>query len=149
MPEVAIGLFPDVGASYFLNQLTYEHEKCNAIGMYLALTGDIVKASDTTSFSISTHYTPSATLLRSDLHTQTVREIALTHLYQPTNIPPSSFHSKINTIKNCFGSQVSSVEQVLAALQQTNTTWSNQVHHKLSTLPPTSLKVLPLFLLAL
>lgn len=33
MPEVAIGLFPDVGASFFLQRLP------GALGAYLALTG--------------------------------------------------------------------------------------------------------------
>ncbi len=33
MPECAIGLFPDVGANYFLNRLP------GSLGMYLALTG--------------------------------------------------------------------------------------------------------------
>lgn len=40
MPEIAIGLFPDVGASYFLNKLPTE------IGYFLALTGSQVSALD-------------------------------------------------------------------------------------------------------
>jgi len=40
MPEIAIGLFPDVGASYFLNKLPRE------IGTFLALTGSQVSAVD-------------------------------------------------------------------------------------------------------
>jgi enoyl-CoA hydratase/carnithine racemase len=40
MPEVGIGLFPDVGASYFLPRLP------GAIGNYLALTGNQLRAAD-------------------------------------------------------------------------------------------------------
>jgi enoyl-CoA hydratase/carnithine racemase len=40
MPEVGIGLIPDVGASYFLSRLP------GAIGLYLALTGNQVRAAD-------------------------------------------------------------------------------------------------------
>ncbi len=40
MPEVAIGLFPDVGGSYFLSRLP------GALGTYLALTGTQLRAAD-------------------------------------------------------------------------------------------------------
>jgi len=40
MPEVAIGLFPDVGASFFLPRLP------GALGLYLALTGVQIKGAD-------------------------------------------------------------------------------------------------------
>ena len=40
MPEVAIGFFPDVGASYFLSRLP------GKLGLYLALTGLQIKAAD-------------------------------------------------------------------------------------------------------
>ena len=40
MPEIGIGLFPDVGGSYFLNQVP-EH-----VGLFLALTGAMINASD-------------------------------------------------------------------------------------------------------
>jgi enoyl-CoA hydratase/carnithine racemase len=40
MPEVGIGLFPDVGASYFLSRLP------GALGPYLALTGTTITAND-------------------------------------------------------------------------------------------------------
>lgn len=40
MPETAIGLFPDVGASYFLSRLE------GALGIYLGITGASIKAPD-------------------------------------------------------------------------------------------------------
>lgn len=40
MPEISIGLFPDVGASYFLNQMPA------GIGLFLALTGASINSGD-------------------------------------------------------------------------------------------------------
>ena len=40
MPEVGIGLFPDVGASYFLSRLA------GSLGIYLALTGIQIRGAD-------------------------------------------------------------------------------------------------------
>ena len=49
MPETGIGLFPDVGGSWFLPRLPGE------IGMYLALTGSRLGASDMFYSGIATH----------------------------------------------------------------------------------------------
>jgi enoyl-CoA hydratase len=53
MPETAIGLFPDIGATYFLNQLPGE------IGMYLALASIRVSAADALYCGLATHFVPS------------------------------------------------------------------------------------------
>src|SRR5581483_2996363 len=52
MPETGIGLFPDVGGSYFLPRCPGE------IGMYLALTGARLDTADTLYAGISTHVVP-------------------------------------------------------------------------------------------
>ena len=53
MPETLIGLFPDIGASYFLNELPGE------LGMYLALTGIRINAADAVYCGLATHFVPS------------------------------------------------------------------------------------------
>ncbi|SBS28822.1 Carnitinyl-CoA dehydratase [Marinomonas aquimarina] len=50
MPEIKIGLYPDVGASYFLNQLP-EH-----FARFLALTAYQVNATDACELGLATHY---------------------------------------------------------------------------------------------
>lgn len=50
MPETAIGLFPDVGGSYFLPRLN------KGLGLYLGLTGARVRGYETVEAGISTHY---------------------------------------------------------------------------------------------
>src|SRR5215831_7547377 len=52
MPEVHIGLFPDVGASRFLNRCP------GRIGRYLALTGTRIRAADALYCGFATHYVP-------------------------------------------------------------------------------------------
>src|SRR5579883_3281652 len=54
MPEVGIGFFPDVGATWFLPRLP------GAIGTYLALTGERLKAADAVAVGIATHRVASA-----------------------------------------------------------------------------------------
>ncbi|RNC48280.1 enoyl-CoA hydratase/isomerase family protein [Trypanosoma cruzi] len=55
MPETAIGLFPDVGASWFLPRL-----KMKGLGLYLGLTGARLKGADVAHTGLATHYVPSA-----------------------------------------------------------------------------------------
>jgi enoyl-CoA hydratase len=54
MPEVAIGFFPDVGATYALPRLP------GATGTYIALTGERVRAADALALGLATHAVPSA-----------------------------------------------------------------------------------------
>ncbi|HWV41329.1 enoyl-CoA hydratase/isomerase family protein [Pseudorhodoplanes sp.] len=53
MPEVGIGFFPDVGATYALPRLAGE------IGTYLALTGERIKAADAVLSGAATHHVKS------------------------------------------------------------------------------------------
>src|SRR6516162_7890889 len=52
MPETAIGLFPDVGATRFLNRCP------GRIGRYLGLTGARLNAADTLYCGLATHFVP-------------------------------------------------------------------------------------------
>jgi enoyl-CoA hydratase len=58
MPEVGIGFFPDVGATYALPRLPGE------MGVYLALTGDRVRAADAVPLGLATHTASSSELPR-------------------------------------------------------------------------------------
>ena len=53
MPEVGIGFFPDVGATYVLPRLP------SSMGIYLALTGARIKAADALAIGLATHAVPS------------------------------------------------------------------------------------------
>jgi len=56
MPETAIGLFPDVGGSYFLPRLQ------GKLGLYLGLTGFRLKGEDVLRAGVATHYCDSSKL---------------------------------------------------------------------------------------
>ena len=49
MPETAIGLFPDIGATHFLSQLP------GRIGLYLGLTGTVIGPADGYHLALATH----------------------------------------------------------------------------------------------
>ncbi|CAD2215972.1 Enoyl-CoA hydratase/isomerase, putative [Angomonas deanei] len=57
MPETAIGMIPDVGATWFLPRMNSP-----ALGLYLGLTGQRVKGSDLVHAGLGTHYVPSEKL---------------------------------------------------------------------------------------
>lgn len=61
MPEVAIGFFPDVGASYFLSRLE------GSLGTYLALTGVQIRAADALYAGLADAYLPRAGMDALDL----------------------------------------------------------------------------------
>src|SRR5712691_7031324 len=54
MPEVGIGFFPDVGATWFLSRMPGE------LGAYCALTGERLKSADALEAGIATHRVASA-----------------------------------------------------------------------------------------
>jgi enoyl-CoA hydratase/carnithine racemase len=56
MPEVAIGLFPDVGGSYFLSRAPGE------VGTYLGVTGQTISAADAIYAGLADLFVPSAEL---------------------------------------------------------------------------------------
>jgi enoyl-CoA hydratase len=58
MPEVGIGLFPDVGGTYLLPRVPGHY------GAFLALTGLQAKAGDLVGLGLATQFTPSAELPR-------------------------------------------------------------------------------------
>jgi enoyl-CoA hydratase/carnithine racemase len=60
MPEVAIGFFPDVGASYFLSRLP------GRLGLYLALTGVQIGAADALYAGLADRYLPADRIGRLD-----------------------------------------------------------------------------------
>ncbi|MFT5808490.1 MAG: enoyl-CoA hydratase/carnithine racemase [Moritella dasanensis] len=55
MPEITIGLFPDVGATWFLNRLPQP-----GVGLFLGLTGASINASDAKYLGLSEYLIPAA-----------------------------------------------------------------------------------------
>src|SRR5271170_434718 len=113
MPETTIGLFPDVGGTWFLTRCPGE------IGTYLALTGRRVKRADARYCGYATHAVPSASLasLRDQLFAAAPRDGAavaalVAPFAAPPEPPPLAEHRA--TIDRCFAGDT--VEAILLAL---------------------------------
>jgi enoyl-CoA hydratase/carnithine racemase len=66
MPEITIGLFPDVGGTYFLNKMP------NALGIFFGLTGAPINASDALHTQLADAFIPT------DKHAQFLDELLAT-----------------------------------------------------------------------
>lgn len=107
MPETAIALFPDVGATYLLPRLP------GALGMYLALTGARVSGTDAVHAGLATHYVPRSKLAA--LHEAVVAEgvAVIARFAEP--LPAFSLTPHMDAISTIFGQP--SVVKILHALE--------------------------------
>ena len=133
MPETLIGLFPDIGATTFLNHLPGE------IGMYLALTGLRINAADALYCGLATHFVPAQdhAALRSRLAQGEMPDAVLAALSTPpSEVADLARHR--DTIDRAFAA--SSVEDILERLDLEGD-WGNETASLLRSRSPTSLKV--------
>ena len=135
MPETGIGLFPDVGGSYFLPRCP------GRIGFYLGLTGARIKAADCLYAGIATHYVPFAAL---DSLTVALRENpgdAVTDIVARFATSPGAapIEQDRAAIDRCFAA--SSIEAILAALEADGSEWAKSARAAISEKAPTCEKV--------
>jgi enoyl-CoA hydratase len=133
MPETGIGLFPDVGGSYFLPRCPGQ------IGMYLALTGARLRTTDALYAGIATHFVQQAKwdALIEKLAGGAAPDNALAALSD--TVPDTFLAEHRNTIDKIFA--MDSVEAILAALAAEGTDWGHDTAVTLRTKSPTSLKI--------
>jgi enoyl-CoA hydratase len=132
MPETGIGLFPDVGGSYFLPRSPGQ------IGMYIALTGARLKTADMLYAGVATKYVPAAKT-----------EELIAHMAQgetPDNaigdfsaIGEAPLAGHRATIDRIFCA--SSVEQILAALDSETADWAHETANIIRAKSPTATKL--------
>jgi enoyl-CoA hydratase len=108
MPEVGIGFFPDVGATWFLPRMPGE------IGMYCALTGERLDAADALGCGVATHRVKSASFpdLLEALCSAVPVDAILGAFAQPVGEGTVLAHR--NTIDQWFGAD--RIENILSAL---------------------------------
>ena len=141
MPETVIGLFPDIGATTFLNRCP------GRIGRYLGLTGARLKAADALYCGLVTHNVPRARLpeLTEALvglawqKGQERRQVdaLLAEFTAPAG--PAPLAELQPAIDRCFAPD--SVEGIIAALERESGDWARAALESLAKASPTSLKI--------
>jgi len=133
MPETGIGLFPDVGGSYFLPRCP------GAIGMYLALTGARLRAADCLYAGIADHYVEVAQhhALVARLREGVSIDTAVGAVAGDPGSAPLAENK--NTIDRCFTDD--KVEAIQAALEGEETEWARKTLKIMAGKSPTSQKI--------
>ena len=113
MPETAIGLFPDVGATHALPRLRGD------AGMWLGLTGARVTGPDAVYLGIATHYVPAAAM------GQVADAIAMDGVAAISALaePPPATAVPMDQVR-CFAAD--SVSAILGRLQALGTHWAHE-----------------------
>jgi len=135
MPETGIGLFPDIGASWFLPRCPGE------IGMYLGLTGYRMRAADCLYAGIGDVYVPSENLdAVIDALANTDRDGVDRLLADIAGeAGPDKLSANREAIDRCFSA--ASVDEILERLAAEDSDWARETVDLIGTKSPTSLKV--------
>jgi len=156
MPETAIGLFPDVGATYWLSRME-KSEKFKGLGMFLALSGWRLRPNDLLFAHIATHYIHSSKL--ADLKTNLFQRVKTSDdvkviLDEFHENPSSDLHTlaanknsecflekNIQEIKDFFSNSdiTITVPEIFRKLSQSNSTFAQTMSTHLRKMSPTSL----------
>ncbi len=141
MPETAIGFIPDVGSSHFLPRLRGTAVRCDAVGMYLAVTGARIGAGDALAVGLATHFVPRELVgdLADRIRAGDWQE-ALDEFVVPA--PESELEQRFADIEKVFGA--GNVDDMLGRLTATDTgvdpEWAERTHSALRALSPTSVR---------
>jgi enoyl-CoA hydratase len=134
MPETGIGLFPDVGGSYFLPRCP------GRLGFYLGLTGARIKAADCLYAGIATHHVPAKDL---DSMVEALREgtadvtAAIARFSALVEHAPLAEHSA--AIERCFSAPT--VEAIQTALEADGSAWAKSTRAAMGEKSPLCQKV--------
>ena len=134
MPETGIGLFPDVGGSFFLPRLSFE------AGTYLALTGNRIKAADAIFLGTATNFIKSENFsnLIDDLSKE---ENDPKNIIEKYSVEPgeSEFREISQFCDKIFSADT--VEKIIENLIEENSDLSKKILSIIERKSPTSLKV--------
>ncbi len=139
MPETTIGFFPDVGATYYLSRLPY------FIGVYLGLTSHAISATDALRLKLINQVVPydqfdviEKRLTEENFAADDFNRVTeIINSFQST--PDDINDLPLEKIAACFC--FSSIEEIMNALQNDNSEWSQETITQLLQRSPTSLKV--------
>ncbi|XP_028768178.1 probable 3-hydroxyisobutyryl-CoA hydrolase 2 [Neltuma alba] len=145
MPEVSIGLFPDVGASYFLSRLP------GYFGEYLGLTGRRLNGAEMVKCGLATHFVPSKSLnlLENALQSLSTSDIStitalIDKFTEIVYLKENSPLKRLETINKCFSK--GTVEEIILSLEKEIEVdgaekWMTEALNYMRESCPTSLKI--------
>ncbi|KAG1461057.1 hypothetical protein G6F46_005755 [Rhizopus delemar] len=143
MPETAIGLFCDVGASFFLSRLD------GNLGQYIGMSSRIVKAEDALFSGLATHFVPSSRLaaleaklseiefISHDKVHEIIEEFAVKKDHKPSVY--TLYGDTLKTINNCF--KYEHAEKIIEALEKDGSHFAKETVETILKRSPTSVKI--------
>ncbi|KAL2461002.1 3-hydroxyisobutyryl-CoA hydrolase 1 [Abeliophyllum distichum] len=144
MPETALGLFPDVGASYFLSRLP------GFFGEYVGLAGARLDGAEMLACGLATHFVPSEklslledALCKADSSDPAVISATISEFSLVPNLKEKSACHWLNIINKCFSRRT--IEEIILALEREaadkEDEWISSTIQSLKKASPTSLKI--------
>jgi enoyl-CoA hydratase/carnithine racemase len=129
MPETAIALFPDVGATFVLPRLP------GALGVYLGLTGARLHGADAVHAGLATHFVPKAAI--AGLAEAIAADGPAVVAAVSETLPAFSLAPQRSAIDRCFGAD--SVDGIFAALASEDSEWAREALQTLRHVSPSSI----------
>ncbi|KAG5538832.1 hypothetical protein RHGRI_019400 [Rhododendron griersonianum] len=144
MPETALGLFPDVGATYFLPRLP------GFFGEYVGLTGTRLDGAEMLACGLATHFVPEVrlslleeALCNANSSDPAIISAIIDEFSQQPRLKEKSVYHLLDIINDFFSRRT--VEEIILALEReavnTNNGWISSTIKSLKTASPTSLKI--------
>ncbi len=128
MPETAIAMFPDVGASFMLPRLP------GHLGLYLGLTGARLHGADAVHAGIATHFVPKERF--ADLRAALARDGVAAIAAHAEALPPFALAAHRSAIDHCFSA--ASVDGILGRLAEDGSPWAQETLATLRAMSPSA-----------
>ncbi|KAG6402773.1 hypothetical protein SASPL_134985 [Salvia splendens] len=144
MPETALGLFPDIGASYFLSRLP------GFFGEYVGLTGARLDGAEMLACGLATHFVQSESLplleealVKAATSDPMVISSVIEGFSNAPNLKKNSAYHRLDVINKCFSRRT--VEDIIQALERVSADkkddWISSTIQSLKKASPMSLKI--------
>jgi len=134
MPEGAIGLFPDVGAGWYLPRLK------GRTGVFMALTGARLDGAECLWAGLATHYLPSERLAEAKARIIEAPDAIEPILDELSSPPPAArIAGNAEKIDRLFAAD--SLEEIVAALEAEPSDWAAKELKAVTTKCPTTAKI--------
>ncbi|GKA82565.1 3-hydroxyisobutyryl-CoA hydrolase 1-like protein [Tanacetum coccineum] len=144
MPETALGLFPDVGASYYLSRTP------GFFGEYVGLTGARLDGAEMLACGLATHFVPleklpllEDALCKANTGDPNIVNNIINEYSSTPKLKEKSQYFRLKTIERCFSRRT--VEDIISALEKeadkNMDDWIAWTIESLKKASPTSLKI--------